>query len=64
MSVAFGVVFGAFVVGILALAVVAVRWAVQRDRLARARQAQATPTPNPPGDPPGAPGSARTGRPA
>ena len=40
MSVAFDVVFGVFVVAILALAVIAIRWAVRRDRVARARQAE------------------------
>ena len=40
MSVAFGVVFGLFVVAIVALAVIAIRWAVLRDRLARAKQAE------------------------
>ena len=40
MSIAFDVVFGVFVIAILALAVIAIRWAVRRDRLARARQAQ------------------------
>jgi len=37
VSTAFVVVFGVFVAMILAVAVLAVRWAVQRDRLARAR---------------------------
>ena len=36
MSTAFDVVFGFFVVMILTLAVLSVRWAVQRDRMARA----------------------------
>ena len=38
MSVAFDVVFAVFVVAILVLAVVAVRWARGRDRMARARR--------------------------
>jgi MFS superfamily sulfate permease-like transporter len=37
VSVAFDVVFGVFVAMILALAVISVRWALRRDRLARAR---------------------------
>jgi hypothetical protein len=37
MSIAFDVVFGLFVVAIVALAVIAIRWAVRRDRAARAR---------------------------
>ena len=40
MSAAFDVVFGIFVAAILVLGVVAVRWAVRRDRLARAQQAE------------------------
>jgi hypothetical protein len=40
MSIAFDVVFGLFVVAILALAFLAIRWAMRRDRLARARQAE------------------------
>ncbi len=42
MSVAFDVVFGVFVALILVLAVVAVRWAVRRDRAARAAGRGAT----------------------
>jgi hypothetical protein len=38
MSAAFDAVFGVFVALILALAVISVRWAVQRDRIARARR--------------------------
>ncbi len=40
MSAAFDVVFGLFVLAIVALAVVAVRWGVRRDRLARANRAE------------------------
>jgi hypothetical protein len=70
MSAAFDVVFGIFVAAILVLAVVAVRWAVRRDRVARARQAQrsgppgpapetgGTPTESTPSGAPVAPGSA------
>ena len=39
MSAAFDVVFGVFVVAILALGVLSIRWALRRDRVARARQA-------------------------
>lgn len=39
MNPAFDVVFGVFVVLIVGLAVVAVRWAVQRDRAERVRRA-------------------------
>ncbi len=39
MSAAFDVVFGVFVAAILTLGVVAIRWALRRDRVARARQA-------------------------
>ncbi len=45
MSIAFDVVFGLFVVAILALAFLAIRWAMRRDRLARARQAELRGTP-------------------
>jgi hypothetical protein len=45
MSIAFDVVFGLFVVAILALAFLAIRWAIRRDRLARARQAELRATP-------------------
>ncbi len=38
MSTAFDVVFGIFVAIILAVAILSVRWAVQRDRIARAAQ--------------------------
>ena len=40
MTIAFDVVFGLFVVAIIALAVIAIRWAVRRDRLARAKQVE------------------------
>jgi hypothetical protein len=64
------VVFGIFVAAILALGVIAVRWAVRRDRLARAQQAElseqpgaatpvdATPDQSTPSAAPTAPGSA------
>ena len=39
MSIAFDVVFGLFVVAIVALAVIAIRWAVRRDGAARAKRA-------------------------
>jgi hypothetical protein len=35
MSAAFYIVFGVFVVLILGLAVISVRWAIRRDRVAR-----------------------------
>ena len=40
MSIAFDVVFGLFVVAIVVVAFLAVRWGVRRDRVARARQAE------------------------
>jgi hypothetical protein len=40
MSAAFDVVFGIFVAAIIALGVVAIRWGVRRDRVARALQTQ------------------------
>ncbi|HEY5026532.1 MAG TPA: hypothetical protein VII76_16260 [Acidimicrobiales bacterium] len=40
MSLAFDVVFGVFVLAIVVLGVLAIRWGVRRDRVARARQAQ------------------------
>jgi hypothetical protein len=43
MSVAFDVVFSVFVVAIVVLAVVAVRWGLRRDRLARAARAGGDP---------------------
>ncbi len=43
MSAAFDAVFGVFVVAIVTLAVVAVRWGIRRDRLARSRQAEQPP---------------------
>jgi hypothetical protein len=60
VSVAFDVVFSVFVASIAALAVIAVRWGVRRDRLTRARRAQPPPDPNRVG----APGSPPDGRPA
>jgi len=47
MSAAFDVVFGIFVAAILVLGFIAVRWAVRRDRVARARQAQRSGQPDP-----------------
>jgi len=59
VTVAFGVVFGVFVVLILGVAVIAVRWAVHRDRAARDRSARDGPAAeegragaDPPGPPP------------
>jgi hypothetical protein len=64
MSVAFGVVFSLFVVAIVALAVIAIRWAVLRDRLARAKQAElgttTTEAPSGAGVAPGPPPEERT----
>ncbi|HTZ08080.1 MAG TPA: hypothetical protein VMB72_03345 [Acidimicrobiales bacterium] len=63
MSVAFGVVFAVFVLLVLGVAVLSVRWSVRRDRAARAARSG---TPDPvtgpgpgasPGD--GAPGAPR-----
>lgn len=59
MSTAFAVVFGVFVALILGLSVVSVRWAVRRDRVARAAQA---PPPPPDGASP-VTGSAPVGTP-
>jgi len=47
MSAAFDVVLGIFVAAILVLGVVAIRWALRRDRLARAQQAQRSEPPGP-----------------
>lgn len=50
MSVAFDVVFGVFALSMLVIAVLAVRWGVQRDRAERARRAapgDTTPVPPP-----------------
>jgi len=46
VSAVFVVVFGLFVLSMVALAVVAVRWAVRRDRAARA-SGRAGPGPSP-----------------
>jgi hypothetical protein len=43
MSIAFDVVFSVFVVAIVVLAVVAVRWGLRRDRLARAARTEGDP---------------------
>ncbi len=56
MSVAFDVVFGVFVAAMVALAVIAVRWAVRRDRVARARQVQQAADTGPSSGAPVAPG--------
>jgi len=61
MSIAFAVVFGVFVCAILILAVVAVRWALRRDRVARAQMAQRPVTPNRAEETPTSPGSAPNG---
>ena len=45
MSAAFDVVFAVFVALILGLAVIAVRWAVRRDRAERARRLESAPDP-------------------
>jgi hypothetical protein len=48
VNTAFFIVFGLFVVAMIGLAVMAVRWSVGRDRLARTAQAAETePTPRP-----------------
>jgi hypothetical protein len=57
MSAAFDVVFGVFVVAIVALAVMAVRWGLQRDRVARAGRPDPDPAPGITGSEPVAPGS-------
>lgn len=61
MSIAFDVVFGVFIAAILALAVVAVRWGVRRDRVARSRRAQQPPVVGAPDGAPAAPGPAPDG---
>jgi len=43
VTAAFDALFGVFVVAIVTLAVVAVRWGIRRDRLARSRQAEQSP---------------------
>lgn len=40
MSLAFDVVFGVFVLAMVVLGALAIRWGVRRDRVARARRAQ------------------------
>ena len=60
MSVAFDVVFGVFVVAMVALAFVAIRWGVRRDRVARARQTERSAAPSATGETPVPPPSART----
>ncbi len=60
MSIAFDVVFGVFVAAIVALAVVAIRWGVRRDRVARALQSQRS-ADDPPGESPVAPTSSADG---
>jgi hypothetical protein len=60
MSIAFDVVFGVFVAAIVALAVIAIRWGLRRDRVARARQSQRSAT-DPPGEAPVTPTSAGNG---
>jgi len=62
VSTAFAVVFGVFVALILGLSVVSVRWAVRRDRVARAARAAQAPPPPPDGASP-VTGSAPVGTP-
>jgi heme exporter protein D len=62
MTIAFDVVFGLFAVAIVALAVIAVRWAVRRDRVARTLQAERAREATPPAPPRVAPGSTPEGR--
>jgi hypothetical protein len=57
MNLAFDVVFAVFALAIIALAVVAIRWGVRRDRAARAQQAHAPAPGTPPGTAPVTPGS-------
>jgi hypothetical protein len=57
MSIAFDVVFSVFVVAMVVLAVVAVRWGLRRDRLARAARAEEDPATVPPDSAPVARGS-------
>jgi hypothetical protein len=61
MSIAFDVVFGVFVVAIVALAVVAVRWGLRRDRLARAALTDRGPGTTSTDTAPAAPGSTPNG---
>jgi hypothetical protein len=61
MSIAFDVVFGVFVAAIVALAFVAIRWGVRRDRVARALQSQRSEAAEPPGDAPATPASTPKG---
>jgi hypothetical protein len=58
VTVAFDVVFGVFVAAVLVLAIVAVRWARRRDRIARAHSAGQLPLVSTPRMAPGAPGGA------
>jgi hypothetical protein len=57
MSPAFDVVFGVFVAAMVALAVMAVRWGLQRDRVARARRPDPDPATGITDSEPVAPGS-------
>jgi hypothetical protein len=61
VNVAFDVVFGVFVVAILVLSVIAVRWGVRRDRLSRARRMEQGAVAGGPGEAPVAPGPASDG---
>jgi hypothetical protein len=58
VTVAFDVVFGVFVAAVLVLAIVAIRWARRRDRMARAQRAGQLPVVSTPTMAPGAPGGA------
>lgn len=62
MSTAFDVVFAVFVAAMATLAVVAVRWARGRDRLARARQVPTSDQVGAAGTAVVPPGAARDGR--
>ena len=55
MNAAFDAVFGVFVVAIVILAVVAVRWGVRRDRLVRSRRAEQPTAANAPSGVPATP---------
>jgi len=57
VTLAFAVGFGVFVVAMITLAVLAIRWGVRRDRLARALQVDASGPPHPQGGAPVAPGT-------
>jgi hypothetical protein len=62
VTIAFDVVFGLFAVAIVALAFIAIRWGVRRDRVARSRQAARAEEAAPADAPRVAPGSTPKGR--